>query len=177
MTMDMHADFFALFGLPRRFEMDEAALMAAFHAQQNLVHPDRHVHLPEHERRLAMQWATRVNEGFATLRKPLLRAHYLLQLAGVDVGLDTNTAMPADFLMQQLEWREAIDEARMAGDIAALEQLHKQMRAENRRLLDDVAQQLDHAADYAAAAETVRKLMFIEKMQHQIDDALEALEG
>ena len=120
MSIDLTQDFFTLFGLHRRYAIDDAALEAAWHELQSQVHPDRHAHLSDVEKRLSMQWATRVNEGFRTLRQPLTRAQYLLELAGVDAGLETNTAMSPEFLMEQMEWREALDEADGADALDAL---------------------------------------------------------
>lgn len=176
MSIDLQQDFFALFGLPRRYRLDEAALEAAWHELQSQVHPDRHAHLPDAEKRRSMQWATRVNEGFRVLRKPLTRAQYLLELAGVDAGIETNTAMSPEFLMEQMEWREAVEEARDAAEIEDLEQLHQRLRQHAREVLGGLERALDDDGDYVAAADTVRRLMFIEKLQHEIDDALEALE-
>lgn len=176
MGIDLQQDFFALFGLPRRFRLDEAALEAAYHELHGRVHPDRHAHLDDADKRRAMQWATRVNEAFTTLKKPLGRAHYLLELAGIDAGLHTNTAMSHEFLMEQMEWREAVEEARAAGEVTELEQLHLRLRQHARELLVDLEACFDERNDLEAAAETVRRLMFIEKLQHEIDDALEALE-
>lgn len=177
MKVDLQQDFFTLFGLPRRFRLDEAALEAAYHELHTRVHPDRHAHLPEADKRLAMQWATHVNEGFRTLRKPLERARYLIELAGLDIGAETNTAMPAEFLMEQMEWREAVEEASDAADAGELEHLHQRLRTQTRELIGELEQQLDQKQDAAAAAETVRRLMFLEKLRHEIDDALEALDN
>ncbi len=177
MTIDLQQDFFTLFGLPRRYRLDESALEAAWHDLQTQVHPDRFAHLPDVEQRRAMQWATRVNEGFRTLRKPLPRAQYLLELAGVDAGVNTNTAMSPEFLVEQMEWREAVEEASAAGETDELEQLRQRLHVHAREVFGELEEQLDARQDYPAAAETVRRLMFIEKLQHQIDDALEALES
>lgn len=177
MSIDLQQDFFGLFGLPRRFRIDEAALELAYHDLQGRVHPDRFAHLPDSDKRLSMQWATQVNEGFRTLRKPLPRAIYLLELMGVDAGLHTNTAMSPAFLMEQMEWREAVEEARTAGEAEELAQLHTRLRQHAREVFDELARQCDDEHDYAGAAETVRRLMFMEKLQHEIDDALEALES
>ena len=99
MVPDFSQDFFALFGLPRAYRIDAARLDQAYHAMQGKVHPDRHAHLPETERRLSMQWATQVNEAYRTLKQPLLRAHYLLRRAGADTDHESNTALPPVFLM------------------------------------------------------------------------------
>lgn len=176
MSIDLQQDFFALFGLPRRFRIDEAALELAYHDLQGQVHPDRYANLPDVEKRLSMQWATRVNEGFRTLRKPLARAQYLLELAGIDVGLHTNTAMSSAFLMEQMEWREAVEEARAAGESEELTQLHHRLRQHSREVFDELEHAIDERQDFNAGAEIVRRLMFMEKIQHEIDDALEALE-
>lgn len=177
MSIDLTQDFFALFGLPRRFKLDETALEQAWHGLQAQVHPDRHAHLPDLEKRLSMQWATRVNEGFRTLRKPLARAQYLLELAGVDTALETNTAMSPAFLMEQMEWREAVEEARAAAEISELEDLHRRLLAHAREVRAQLAQQLDDDHDFEGAADTVRRLMFIDKLQQEIDEALIALEN
>ena len=176
MTIDLQQDFFALFGLPRRFEVDQSALESAYHDLHTRVHPDRHAHLPDADKRRAMQWATRVNEAFQTLKKPLPRALYLLELGGVDAGLETNTAMAPEFLMEQMEWREAVEEAREAADCDELEKLHHRLRGAAKALFGTLGEHFDTAHDLAGAAETTRRLMFMEKLQHEIDDALEALE-
>ncbi len=121
--MNFNQDFFALFNLPRRFALDRSALDSAYRQIQGEVHPDRFATRPDAERRLALQWATQVNEAYQTLRQPLARARYLLSLSGVDTAEDSNTAMPAEFLMLQREWREAIMDARAAQDAGALETL------------------------------------------------------
>jgi molecular chaperone HscB len=100
MTTEVQRDFFGLFGLAPVFRLDEAALESAYREVQTQVHPDRYAHLSDTEKRVSMQWATRVNEAYRTLRTPLLRACYLLQLNGVDPGLETNTAMLPAFLME-----------------------------------------------------------------------------
>jgi len=176
MSIDLQQDFFELFGLPRRFHLDDAALEMAYHDLQGRVHPDRYAHLPDVEKRVSMQWATRVNEGFRTLRRPLTRAQYLLELEGIDVGLSTNTAMSPAFLMEQMEWREAVEEARAAGQSDELAQLRHRIREHAREVLGDLERTIDAERDFAAAADVVRRLMFMEKIQHEIDDALEALE-
>lgn len=177
MSNDLQQDFFALFGLARRFRIDEATLESAYHELHSTVHPDRHAHLPDADRRRAMQWATRVNEAFDTLKKPLSRARYLVELAGHDAGVETNTAMSPEFLMEQMEWREAVEEAEQAADASALEHLHHRLRGHARELVDTLARQLDDEQDIAAAAESVRRLMFLDKLRHEIDDALEALDN
>lgn len=173
--MDFNQDFFTLFQLPRRFALDRAALDTAYRRIQGEVHPDRFAASPEAERRLALQWATRANEAHQTLRQPLARARYLLALAGVDTAEDTNTAMPAEFLMLQMAWREAMMDARAARDVDALETLIREVRADARALEAELAAALDDSGDLAAAAGLVRKLRFLEKLEADLGEALEAL--
>ncbi|GHT91492.1 co-chaperone protein HscB [Betaproteobacteria bacterium] len=174
--MDLSRDYFALFDLPRRFVIDEEALDRAWHALQAEVHPDQHACAPDADRRRAMQWSLRVNEAYTTLKKPILRAQYLLELVGVDAGIATNTAMAPEFLMEQMEWREAVAEARAGRDVDVLEQLRQRLRTHADAVRGHLARHLDERADYPAAADTVRQLMFIDKLRIEIDDALAVLE-
>lgn len=176
MIPDFSQDYFALFGLPRVYRVDMARLDQAYHAMQGKVHPDRHAHLPETERRLSMQWATQVNEAYQTLRDPLRRARYLLQLAGHDARLETNTAMPAEFLMAQMELREAVADAREAGDVDVLDARHRSLKKAIRGEFEALQAALD-AGEYERAGELVRQLMFQEKLLHEIDDALALLDA
>ena len=109
--------YFELFDLPVRFAVDGEALETAYRKVQAEVHPDRFASAPEAERRRALELATEANEAFQTLRSPVARARYLLQLRGIDTQEETNTAMPVDFLMAQMEWREAVADARAASDV------------------------------------------------------------
>ena len=174
--MDLTADFFALFGLPKTFRISLSELDSRYRDVQAQVHPDRFANAPEGERRLSMQWATRANEAYLTLKKPLERAKYLLELAGHDLQAESNTAMPADFLMEQMEWREAVMEARTGGDHHELEHLYQRLRGDIDGRYDEVAALLDDARDYALATDRVRRLMFLEKLLYEIHDALASLD-
>lgn len=171
----LQQDFFGLFGLSCRQELDVDRLEVLYRDIQARVHPDKHAHLSASDRRLAMQWATRVNEAYQTLKDPLRRARYLLELAGHDVRLETNTAMPVEFLMAQMELREGVADARAEGNIDALESQHQQLRKTIRAELAGLQAALD-ANEYERAGALVRQLMFQEKLLHEIDDALAVLE-
>lgn len=132
--IDLKQDYFALFGLVPAFSIDMERLEQAYIDIQARVHPDRFAHLSDTEKRLSMQWATHANEAFRTLKSPLTRGHYLLELRGVDPGFDTNTAMAPDFLMEQMEWREALGEATDAADEDALDELSRRLRQGTRAL-------------------------------------------
>ena len=141
------------------------------------MHPDRFVHAGDAERRASMQWTTRVNEAYRTLSNPVQRAKYLLELEGVDVAFETNTAMPAEFLMRQMELREALEQAGDAKDAAALDALRESLRADKQELERALGEALDARKDHAGAAGLTRKLMFLDKLDAEIDLAYETLEA
>ncbi|GAB6849399.1 Fe-S protein assembly co-chaperone HscB [Paraburkholderia sp. A1RI_3L] len=167
---------FALFGLPEQFAIETNALDEAYRTVQSQVHPDRFAAAGDAQKRIAMQWATRANEAYQTLRNPLRRATYLLHLRGIDVGAENNTAMEPAFLMQQMEWRESIEDAAAAKNVGALDALLAELRDEERARLDKLAALLDSGANQAAG-EAVRQLMFIERVAADIDTQIERLEG
>lgn len=173
--LDFSADHFALFGLPRCQRLDMEALDRRFLQLQAAVHPDRHAQAGEAGRRLAMQWAARVNEAYQTLKNPLRRALYLLQLEGHDPQVENNTAMPADFLSGQMELRESVAEARCDGDEGALEAARELLMREIAAAHRHLAMLIDEEHDYVAAGGLVRQLMFQEKLLNEIDTALEAV--
>ncbi|MBS1230589.1 MAG: co-chaperone Hsc20 [Proteobacteria bacterium] len=175
--MDFNADHFTLFGLPRSFRIDASTLDRRYREIAAQVHPDKYVQAGDAERRLSLQWATRVNEAYQTLKASLSRAQYLLQLAGHDVGAENNTAMPTEFLMEQMEWREAVAEARAAREQGELEQLHHRVKQRMNDRYEQLAELLDDQQDYPVAADRVRRLMFLEKLLFDIDDAMAALEA
>jgi molecular chaperone HscB len=174
--MDFKADHFVLFGIKPAFRLDLSDLDSRYRDIQAQVHPDRFANAGEAERRLSMQWATHANEAYQTLKKPLERAKYILHLAGHDIKAESNTAMPADFLMEQMEWREAVMDARNGGDHHELEHLHNRLRSDVKNRYEELAQLLDDAGDHAQATDRVRRLMFLEKLLYEIDDALASLE-
>ena len=167
---------FDLFQLPATFALDMGALDSAYRDVQGRVHPDRFINATDAEKRVAMQWATRANEAYQTLRNPQKRAQYLCELNGVDLNTESNTAMPMDFLVQQMEWREALGEARAAKDSDALDALDEQVRQDRKARLVQVGTQLD-AGDFETAAQGVRALMFLDKFSEEVHYAFEALDA
>lgn len=166
---------FELFHLPPQFALDTSALDGAYREVQSRVHPDKFVNASGAEKRVAMQWATRANEAYQTLKNPLKRAAYLCELHGVDLQTESNTAMPMAFLMQQMEWREALEDARRQKDIAALEALASQLRQQRAAHLTQICAVLD-SGDYHQAAQDVRRLMFLEKFGEEVSFAFDASE-
>jgi molecular chaperone HscB len=177
MNIDFTKNHFELFGFPVAYALDIAALDRAYREVQSEVHPDRFAHATDTEKRLAAQWATRANEAYRTLKSPLNRGRYFLTLQGIDTQEESNTAMPVDFLMQQMEWREAVVEAKAAKDEIALDALATQKRDEEAALFAQLAAELQHTGTQPAARETVRKLRFLEKLGEEIDLAFEAVDG
>lgn len=165
---------FDLFNLPQQFTLDMGALDDAYREVQGRVHPDRFVNAGSAEQRVAMQWATRANEAYQALKNPLKRAAYLCELNGVDLQTESNTAMPGAFLMQQMEWREALEDARHGKDLDALEQLDQQLKAARRQQVKEIGERLD-AQDFAGAAQLVRQLMFLEKFGEEVGYAFDLL--
>jgi molecular chaperone HscB len=164
---DPRHDHFALFGLPPRFALDLASLEQAYRRVQGQVHPDRFAAAGAAERRVAMQWAARANEAFRTLRSPVARAAYLCERHGQPIEAESNTAMPAAFLMQQMQWREELDEAR-TGDREAAHALAREVEARRDEVLARVASALDERHDYPAAAAGVRELYFIDRFREEL---------
>jgi molecular chaperone HscB len=175
--MDFTQTHFELFGLPQSYALDRNQLDAAYRELQNTVHPDRFAAQPDAEQRVAMQWATQVNEAYQTLKHPVSRGVYLLKLQGIDALDASNTKMAPAFLMQQMEWREAIDEARAGSSMAALDSLTDDLRAEHRRIEIQLAELIDTAHDFSAASEAVRQLRFMDKLIAEVGDVYEELES
>jgi molecular chaperone HscB len=165
---------FVLFGLAERFAIDRADLDGRWRQLQGSAHPDRFAAEGAAAQRLAMQWSVRINEAYRRLREPLSRAAYLCELRGAPIAAHSNTAMPGDFLMQQMAWREALDDA--AGD-AELAVLDVEVRNTERDLLAQLANLLDGAsASPTLAAERVRALMFIQRFRADLNQRLDALQ-
>lgn len=174
--MDFSQTHFELFGLPASYALDRAKLDAAYRELQNTVHPDRFAAQPEAERRVAMQWATQVNEAYQTLKQPVNRGVYLLKLQGIDALDAGNTKMAPAFLMQQIEWREAIDDARTRNSETALDALIDELRVVHRDIQARLADLIDTSHDFAAASEAVRQLRFMDKLIAEVGEVYEELE-
>lgn len=171
--MKLSDDDFTLFGLPQRQALDRAELDARRRELQAQVHPDRFAAEGSAAQRVAMQWAVRVNEAYSRLKEPLARAAYLCGLRGVPIDAERNTAMPAAFLMQQMAWREALDDATT---LPAVQALDAAVAADERAMFAQLALLLDEQGDNPAAAAQVRALMFVARFRQDIGRRLEQLE-
>jgi len=172
----VNENYFALFGLDPAFNIDLTTLEDRFRKIQSESHPDRFVSGTNAEKLQSMQTATTANEAYATLKNPAQRAAYLLGLQGINALAETNTTMPASFLMQQMEWREALEDAKHARNTDMLEKLLIEMRLETKSLQSDLAHLFDKKKDLATASEATRKLIFIDKVITDINKAIEILE-
>ncbi|HEY8119404.1 MAG TPA: Fe-S protein assembly co-chaperone HscB [Methylophilaceae bacterium] len=173
---DSRSNHFELFNLPTQFAIDLNTLDQHYKELQSEVHPDRFAAAPASERLRSMQLATEANEAYRVLKNPTARARYLLHINGVDTQEESNTAMPAEFLMLQMEWREAIEEASAERDITALETLLRKTQLETKSLQQDLHAHLDENNQLMQAAEAMRKLSFIDKVRGDIQQAIAKLE-
>jgi molecular chaperone HscB len=167
---------FELFGLAPAFGLDKEVLEKAYRDIQSRVHPDRFAHAGDAERRASLQWTTRVNEAYRALKDPVQRGKHILELHGVDVAFETNTQMPTDFLLQQLELREELEAATGGKDASRLDRLRSGLRLQQESLEGQIGDAIDAKKDYPAAAELVRKLMFLDRLDAEIDAAYEEIE-
>ena len=158
--MNLQDDDFTLFGLPHSYAQDPATIDARWRALQRQAHPDKFAAQGASAQRLAMQWSVRINEARQRLKDPLLRATYLCQLHGITIDTERNTAMSTEFLMQQMAWREALDDAENAADLQVLEQEVQLARA---AALQELEQAIDQQQDYQAASASIQALMFMQR--------------
>jgi len=164
--MNLQSNDFELFDLPQQFAQDRATVDARWKALQRQAHPDRFADQGAAAQRVAMQWSVRINEAYQRLKNPVSRAAYLCELRGAPVNAERNTQMPASFLMQQMVWRETLDEA---DTDESLDALATEVRQAHRMQLEELARLLDQVQDPVAAVAVVRALMFIERFQRDIE--------
>ncbi len=159
---------FSLFGLPCAFRIDPERLEAAYQRAIVQVHPDRFAGRSAAERRVAEQWSARINEAHALLSDPVRRAGWLCEAAGVPLNAETDTRMPPDFLMAQIERREALEDA---SSLQAVDALLSQARTDALALVDEIAKAADDDKDWHAAAAAARRLMFLERFIGEAEKA------
>ena len=170
--MNLQSNDFELFGVPEQFAQDTAQLAERWKALQKEAHPDRFASQGAAAQRVAMQWSVRINEAYQRLKDPLKRAAYLCELHGAPIRAEDNTAMPAAFLMQQMEWREALEDA---GSLDAVDALDDEVQALRRSMIARCQQLIDTDRNYADAAQQVRALMFVARFSSDIDRRREQL--
>jgi molecular chaperone HscB len=171
-VISLQANDFELFDVPVQFAQDRSQLDARWKALQREAHPDRFAAEGAAAQRVAMQWSVRINEAYQRLKDPLKRAAYLCELQGAPVQAENNTAMPAAFLMQQMAWRESLEDTDSA---AALEALADEVSGVQRQVQQELARLLDEVKDPAQAVGQVRALMFVERFMQEVNAKLDRL--
>jgi molecular chaperone HscB len=169
---NLQSNDFELFDVPVQFAQDRAVLDARWKELQREAHPDRFAAQGTAAQRVAMQWSVRINEAYQRLKDPLKRAMYLCELHGAPIQAESNTAMPPDFLVQQMQWRESLEDAQ---GLENLEEIATQALHSKREQLSKIEQILDHQKDFQAAARQVRSLMFIERFGSEVDARIDSL--
>ena len=175
--MDLSSTYFELFGLPQSFLVDTGQLDERYRELQRTVHPDRFVNATDQERRLSMQLAIRINEGYRTLKDPLRRGRYLLELGGHVFDDEQHTTSDTGFLMEQVELREALEEVRAADDpFSALNGIMDRIAADFDALTGELQQRLGSAGKDGPAAETLMKMQFFRRLHEEAQELEAALE-
>lgn len=172
--MNLQSNDFELFGLVQQFAQDRSAIDARWKELQREAHPDKFAALGASAQRVAMQWSVRINEAYQRLKDPLKRAVYLCELNGAPVNAESNTAMPAEFLMQQMQWREGLEEATSLADVY---EITSQLQNSKRELLEKCELLLDQTHDYPQAVGQVRALMFLDRFASDVEKRLDELES
>ena len=172
---DFSRNHFELFNLPTQFGINLNSLDQHYKQLQSEVHPDRFAAAPIDQRLRSMQLATQANEAYRILKNPTARARYLLSLHGTDTAEETNTSMPTDFLMEQMEWREQVSRAHEQANGALLDSAMTNLASAQSTMFAELRSQLN-SAQWPLAALTVRKLRFLEKLGEEIDNTRESLE-
>ena len=170
--MNLQSNDFEIFDLAPAYALDRDALDQRWKDLQREAHPDRFAAADAQAQRLAMQWSVRINEAYQRLKDPLKRAAYLCELNGAPIQAENNTAMPAAFLMQQMQWREDLEEAET---IDQLQRMADEVAATRKGMLSDLQQTADVQRDFASLAGHVRALMFVERFVHDVEDRLDQL--
>ena len=171
-VMNLQSNDFELFDVPAQFAQDTQVLDARWKELQREAHPDRFAAQGASAQRVALQWSVRINEAYRRLKSPLKRASYLCELNGAPINAETNTAMPPAFLMQQMTWRETLDEATSIEDFDEIANMCRQTMREQ---LSKLEQLLDVDKQYSAAAQQIRGLMFTERFASEVDARIDLL--
>ena len=154
---------FEIFGLKPQFRIDKQKLDEKYFEIQKKVHPDRFASASDAEKRGAQQWAPLMNDAYQKLSDPIQCGKVLCALRGHPIDEDSSGSISEEFLFEQLERREAIADAKGAGDTAELEVMKKAIEKEKNELLNEVADAFDVKSDVSLAAEDLKKVMFLNR--------------
>ena len=165
------SQYFTLFQLEPAFDIDAENLKQTYRALAARFHPDKFASASAFEQKQAVMMSSTINDAYRTLKNPIDRAAYLLKTLGIDADAPEHTSFAPDFLMQQMEWRETLMEARAESDLKTLENLNDEIRAEQEKLFCDLKQSFA-CQDYDTAAQQVRQGRFLDKLRNEISSAL-----
>ncbi len=172
MNLNLQSNDFEIFGISPGFALDRDALDARWKDLQREAHPDRFATADAQAQRQAMQWSVRINEAYQRLKDPLKRAAYLCEMHGAPIQAENNTAMPAAFLMQQMQWREDLEEASGLDD---LERMADDVANARRSMLQGLETTGDGSRDWPELAQQVRALMFVERFARDVESRIDLL--
>ena len=165
------SQYFTLFQLEPAFDIDAESLEQTYRALAARFHPDKFASASAFEQKQAVMMSSTINDAYRTLKNPIDRAAYLLKTLGIDPDAPEHTSFAPDFLIQQMEWRETLMEAREENDLKTLENLNDEIRAEQEKLFSDLKQSFARQ-DYDTAAQQVRQGRFLDKLRNEISSAL-----
>jgi len=165
------SQYFTLFQLEPAFDIDAENLEQTYRALAARFHPDKFASASAFEQKQAVMMSSTINDAYRTLKNPIDRAAYLLKAQGIDADAPEHTSFAPEFLMQQMEWRETLMEARAESDLKTLENLNDEIRAEQEKLFCDLKQSFTRQ-DYDTAAQQVRQGRFLDKLRSEISSAL-----
>ncbi|WP_118803938.1 Fe-S protein assembly co-chaperone HscB [Neisseria lactamica] len=165
------SQYFTLFRIEPAFDIDTENLEQTYRALAARFHPDKFASTSAFEQKQAVMMSSTVNDAYRTLKNPIDRAAYLLKTLGIDADAPEHTSFAPEFLMQQMEWRETLMEARAGNDLESLKNLDNEIRAEQEKLFYDLKQSFARQ-DCGIAAQQVRQGRFLDKLRHEISSAL-----
>ena len=166
----MSINFFTLLQLPEAFVIDLKKLDQNYQNIQKEIHPDRVAHLNDETKLASIKKTAQVNDAYQTLKSPIRRAEYLLELNGINSHDEKYTAVPQAFLMQQMEWREALETHKQ--NKVALEKLAHDIQKNKKEMLNQLPASFEQEHHLEDAIQVTRELNFIEKIEQHLNDAL-----
>ena len=162
----MTQNYFELFNLPEKFQIDSVKLQENYRSIQKEIHPDRFATSTENEKTQSMIKSTQVNDAYQTLKSTTKRARYILSL---HKSVEKIT-LPPDFLMQQMEWEEHLED--IEKNNKELDQFKLAINKKYKEYSLLLSKQIDNDQDWNEAAITIDKLYFVEKLLHKINISL-----
>lgn len=168
-------NYFELFGLPVQFDVDIRSVADRYRELQRATHPDQFASGTDQEQRIAVEQAALVNDAYQTIKSPLKRAQYLLELNRTPLE-DTDTQMDMTFLMQQMEMREELEKVPNAADpFSALDKIRGELKKDISKVSQEASELFSGESDISAAREPVKKMQFLYKVQQELDEIEESL--